>query len=181
MRNFLLIAATVILVVIISVLGLAAIKPARYTIRRSVIIQAAPEKVFALVNDLHRWPEWIPNEGTNPVKRNYSGAPAGKGAICEWEGTGNAGKGRMEIIESSPNTIRVQADWLKPFSARNVNIFTLEPQGNATQVTWTLDGENIFVLKVMTVFTTVDRLMGSHFETGLAGLKSAAEKMSPDF
>ena len=177
MRNFLLIAAAVILVGIISVLVLAALKPARFTIRRSVIIQAPPQKVFALIDDLHRWPEWIPNEGNSAVKRNYSGAPAGRGAVCEWEGTGNAGKGRMEMIESSPNTIRVQADWVKPFSARNVNIFTLEPQGNATQVTWTLDGENVFMLKAMTVFTTVDRLMSSHFETGLAGLKAVAEKM----
>jgi hypothetical protein len=72
--------------------------------------------------------------------------------------------------------IRLQVDWTKPFAARNVNIFTLEPQGNATRITWKLDGENVFMLKVMTVFVSADRLMGTHFETGLASLKAAAEK-----
>jgi hypothetical protein len=72
--------------------------------------------------------------------------------------------------------IRLQADWAKPFAARNLNIFTLEPQGNATRITWVLDGENIVMLKVMTVFVSSDRLMGNHFETGLASLKTVAEK-----
>ncbi len=177
MLKFLLIAAIVIAVIILCVLAIAATKPSRFTIQRSIIIQASPEKIFALINDLHRWPEWSSNakeEAT--VTRSYSGAPAGKGAICEWEGKGNAGKGRLEIVESSPRLIRLQADWAKPFVARNINIFTLDPQGNATRVTWRLDGENVFMLKVMTVFVSADRLMGSHFETGLEGLKNAAEK-----
>lgn len=174
MFRFLLIAAIVIIVGILSVLVLAAAKPARYTVQRSITVKATPEKVFALINDLHRWPEWAADsqEDAN-VTRRYSGAPMGKGATCEWEGKG---KVRLEILESSPNVVRVQADWAKPFVARNINIFTLEPQDNATRVTWTLDGENVFLLKVMTVFMSTDRLMGSHFENGLTALKAAAEK-----
>lgn len=134
MLKFLLITALVIVVVVIGVLILAATKPARFTIQRSITVQATPEKVFVLINDLHRWPEWSADErDDSTVRRNYSGTPAGQGAVCEWEGTGSAGKGRIEIIESSPNMIRLQADWAKPFAARNLNIFTLEPQGNATR------------------------------------------------
>ena len=178
----LLIAAIVLIVIIAGVLALAASKPARFTIQRSITIQAPPEKVFALINDLHRWPEWSPDDKGDPsLTRKYSGAPLGKGAVCEWEGKGSAGKGRLEIIESSPNSIRLQADWAKPFVARNINVFTLQsqgnaPQANATRLTWMLDGENVFMLKVMTVFTTSDRIMGSHFEKGLANLKATAEK-----
>jgi hypothetical protein len=69
------------------------------------------------------------------VTRTYSGSASGKGAICEWSGKGSAGKGRLEILESSQNLIRLQADWVKPFAARNINIFTIEPQGNGTRVT----------------------------------------------
>lgn len=177
MRKFLLIAAIVIVVIVLCVLAIAATKPSRFTIQRSITVQATPEKVFGLINDLHRWSEWSPDpkeEAT--VTRSYSGAPAGEGAICEWEGKGNAGKGRLQILESSPGLIRLQADWAKPFAARNFNTFALEPQGNATRVTWTLDGENVFMLKVMTVFVSTERLMGSHFESGLAALKAAAEK-----
>ena len=177
MFKFLLVAAIVSGVVVICVFALAATKPARFTVQRSIAVQAVPEKVFALINDLRRWPEWSADErNDSTVRRSYSGAPAGKGAVCEWEGTGSSGKGRVEIVESSPNVIRLQADWAKPFAARNINTFTLEPQGNATRVTWTLDGENVFMLRVMTIFVSADRLMGSHFERGLADLKSAAEK-----
>jgi uncharacterized protein YndB with AHSA1/START domain len=176
MLKLLLIAAIVIVVIILCVFAIAAAKPSRFTIQRSTTVQATPERVIALINDLHRWPEWSDAKEEAAVTRIYSGAPAGKGAVCEWEGKGNAGKGRLEIMESSPSLIRLQADWAKPFAARNINIFTLEPQGNATRVTWTLDGENVFMLKVMTVFVSADRLMGSHFDKGLEGLKAAAEK-----
>jgi carbon monoxide dehydrogenase subunit G len=177
MLKALAIAALAIFVGVILVLALAATKPARYRIERSITIQTAPEKVFALINDLHHWPEWAPNEKDDAsITRSYSGATAGPGATAQWEGKGSAGKLRLEILESSPSLVRVQADWERPFKARNMNIFTLEPQGNSTRVTWALDGENVFALKMMTVFTSTDRLMGSHFEDGLAGLKAAAEK-----
>ena len=177
MLKLLLITAVVILAVIICVLALAATKRARFNVQRSITVQAVPEKVFALINDLRRWPEWSANEpDDSTVRRSYSGASTGKGAVCDWEGTGRAGKGRIEIVESSPNRIRLQVDWQKPFAARNINIFTLEPQGNATRITWVLDGENVFILKVMTVFVSADRLMGTHLEAGLASLKAAAEK-----
>jgi hypothetical protein len=175
MIRFLLIVVVVIVVGILVVLGLAATKPARYTVQRSITVNAAPEKAFALINDLHRWPEWN-EKGNTDVTRGYRGTPAGKGAVAEWDGKGNSGTVRLEILESSPTLIRVQADWVKPFKARNMNIFILEPQGNSTRVTWALDGENVFALKVMTVFASTDRLMGSHFESGLSALKDIAEK-----
>jgi hypothetical protein len=175
MLRFLVIVAAVIVLCILAVLALAATKPARYTVQRSITVNAAPEKALALINDLHRWPEWNEKENTDET-RNYSGAPSGQGAIAEWSGKGNAGTVWLEILESSPTLIRVQADWTKPFKARNMNVFTLEPQGNATRVTWALDGENVFALRVMTVFASTDRLMGSHFESGLAALKAAAEQ-----
>jgi len=174
MLKFLLIAAIIAGAVVICILVLAATKPARYAIQRTITVQAAREKVFDLINDLRRWPEWSEERDDSTIRRSYSGPPAGKGAICESESSRN--KVRIEIIESSPDMVRLQADWARPFAARNINIFTLEPQGNATRVTWALDGENVFMLKVMTVFVSVDRLMGGHFEAGLASLKTAAEK-----
>lgn len=179
MLKVLLIVVLATVLIAVCIVALAALKSGRFAIRRSITINASPEKVFALVNDLHRWPEWSQDtqEQTSGEHR-YSGAPAGKGAVYEWDGKGSAGRGRIEIVDSSANEIRLQADWQKPFAARNINLFTFRPKGNATQVTWELDGENVFVLKVMTVFVSVDRLMGSHFERGLAGLKAAAEKNS---
>ena len=57
MLKLLLTTAFVVIVIIICVLGLAAAKHARFTVQRSITIQVGPEKVFALINDLRRWPE----------------------------------------------------------------------------------------------------------------------------
>ena len=67
-------------------------------------------------------------------------------------------------------------DFVKPFAARNINEFTLEPAGDSTNVTWDFTGAYVYVLKVMTVFVSVDRMMGRHFETGLENLKCVAER-----
>jgi hypothetical protein len=82
----------------------------------------------------------------------------------------------MRIVEASPSFVRVDVDWKRPFVASNVNLFRLEPHGDdATRVTWTLDGENIFVLKAMSLFVGAERLMGPHLEGSLAALKRIAE------
>jgi len=166
----------VLALVILAVLALAAIRPARFTVQRSITIQAPPERVFPFLNDLHRWPEWSDTDPANAIQRSYSGQAAGKGAICDWAGAGNAGKGRMEIVDSSPAEVRLQVDWVRPFAARNFNTFMLAPEGQGTRVDWVLDSQNVFMLKIMTLFVSPDRLMGSHLEAGLASLKAAAEK-----
>jgi hypothetical protein len=83
----------------------------------------------------------------------------------------------MTIAESEPSHhILVQVDWKKPFATRNLNDFTLESAGNATRVTWTMEGNNLFPMKVMSLFVNMDRMVGHHFEAGLANLKAAAER-----
>ena len=72
--------------------------------------------------------------------------------------------------------ISITVDFVKPFAARNVNEFTLEPAGDSTNVTWDFTGAYVYVLQVMTVFVSMDRIMGRHFETGLENLKRVAER-----
>lgn len=42
-------------------------------------------------------------------------------------------------------------------------------------MTWAMYGPNTYLGKVMSVFVSMDRLIGGDFETGLSNLKSAAE------
>jgi uncharacterized protein YndB with AHSA1/START domain len=168
----------VVVVLIAGVLGLAATKPDTFSVQRSTSIKAPPEKIFAVVNDFHRWPDWSPWEKLDPgMKRTQSGAPSGKGAIYEWDGNSKAGAGRMEIIESAPAAkVGIQLDFIKPFEGHDIAEFTLVPQGDATQVTWTMHGPTPFVSKVMQVFVSMDSMIGKDFEEGLANLKALAEK-----
>lgn len=92
-------------------------------------------------------------------------------------GHGSTGQGRMLITESVPNRkVSVTVDFVKPFEARNINVFVFEPVDDSTKVTWDFDGTNVFLLKLMSVFVSMDRAMGKHFETGLENLKAAAER-----
>ena len=38
-----------------------------------------------------------------------------------------------------------------------------------------MQGTNVFMAKVMSVFVNMDRMLGAHFEAGLRDLKAAAE------
>src|SRR5437868_1510031 len=94
--------AAVIVVIIAGILIYAATKPDTFRVQRTASIKAPPDKIFALINDLHGWSAWSPYEKKDPaMKRTFSGAPNGKGAVYEWDGDKNVGKGRMEVIEAT--------------------------------------------------------------------------------
>ena len=167
-----------VLAVIAALLIYAATKPDTFALERSTSIKAPPEKIFALFNDFHHWTAWSPWEKLDPaLKRTYSGAEAGKGAVYEWEGNNKVGKGRMEIEDSvAPSKVAIDLHFLKPFEARNVAEFTLASQGDATNVTWKMHGPSPYLSKVMTLFFSMDKMVGKDFETGLANLKAVAEQ-----
>lgn len=168
-----------IVVLLAALLGYAATKPDTFRVQRSASIQAPPAKVFGLINDFHSWTSWSPWEKLDPaLKRTHSGAGSGVGAVYEWEGNKKVGQGRMEIMESSPSSkIVIKLDFIKPWQAHNTAEFMLDGQGNATNITWAMHGAQPFMLKVMTtVFFNMDKMIGKDFETGLANLKSIAEK-----
>ena len=178
-----LIVTVVTVVAITGILLFADTRPNTIEVTRSITIQAPAEKIFPLIDDFHDWPGWAPQDKEDPtMKRVYSGEESGTGAISDWQGTGNAGKGRMTITESAaPNKVVVRVDFVRPFVAHNVNEFVLEPsaepseRGTSTKVTWTMRGPNMFFMKVMGVFVNMDRMLGKHFETGLQNLKMVSE------
>lgn len=111
------------------------------------------------------------------MKRSYSGATSGKGAVYAWDGNKNMGAGRMEILDSAPpSRIAIKLDFTRPFEAHNVAEFTLVPHGGSTTVTWAMEGPSPFVATIMQVFFDMDRMVGGDFESGLGRLKLLAEK-----
>lgn len=154
----------------------AATRPDSFRLERSTTIKAPAEKIHALIDDFHNWPSWSPWEGKDPaMKRTYSGAPKGKGTIYDWDGNKNVGLGRMEITDSAPAKIVIKLDFFKPFEAHNFAEFTLTPQGESTQVTWAMHGPSPYLSKLMTIFCSMDRMVGKDFEAGLAKMKAEAE------
>jgi hypothetical protein len=172
------IAATVVVILVAALLGIAASKPDTFRVQRATSIQVPPEKIFPLINDFHSWSSWSPWENVDPaMKRTHSGAAKGTGAVYEWEGNNKVGKGRMEITEANPPAkVTIKLDFLKPFEGHNIAEFTMQSRGNATDVTWAMHGPSPFASKLFQVFVSMDALMGKQFETGLSNLKGVAEK-----
>jgi len=171
----------IILVVIVLLVGgvllVASTRPDALHVERAADVKAPPEKIFPLINDFHSWGSWSPYEKKDPgMKRTYSGATAGKGAIYEWDGNIDVGQGRMEILDSTPSQIRIKLDFMKPLEGHDIATFTMKPDGNATKVTWAMDGPTPFLGKLIGVFMNMDTMIGTDFEAGLANLKTLTEQ-----
>jgi uncharacterized protein YndB with AHSA1/START domain len=168
----------VVVVLVAAVLIYAATKPDQFRIQRTASISAPAEKIFPLINDFHTWSVWSPWEKLDlAMKKTHSGAPQGKGAVLEWDGNKDVGTGRMEVLESIPSSkILIKLDFLKPFEAHNQAEFTLAPNTGSTQVTWAMYGPQPYIVKVMSLFCSMDKMVGGQFEKGLADLKALAEK-----
>jgi uncharacterized protein YndB with AHSA1/START domain len=151
-----------------------------YTVERSVTIDASPARIYEQIADFHNWTGWSPWEGVDPdLKRTYSGAESGAGAVYGWSGNRKAGQGRMEITDTTePSRVQIDLTFEKPWKSRNDTIFAIQPVGSQSRVTWLLTGKKTFMTKVMGIFKSMDKLLGPDFEKGLADLKVATEKSS---
>jgi hypothetical protein len=156
------------------------LRPANFRIERSTLIKAAPEKIYKHVADFHNWMAWSPWEGLDPeLKRTYSGPNEGVGATYAWEGNNKVGAGRMELTKADPKTgLSLKLDFLRPFKANNLTdiTFTADPDGGGTRVNWAMYGPQPFMARLMTIFVSMDKMVGKDFEKGLAQLKAVSEK-----
>ena len=111
------------------------------------------------------------------MKKIYSGAASGSGAVYAWEGNAEVGQGSIEITDSAPPTrVALGLHMIKPFAGDNQVVFTLEARGDSTTVTWAMTGTRNYIVKLMGLFFSMDKMTGKDFEAGLAKLKAAAEK-----
>jgi hypothetical protein len=169
-----------VLMVVVALLIYTATRPDTFRITRATLVKAQPDTLFALINDLRRHAAWGPWESLDPaMKRVYSENSRGVGASYAWVGNHQAGTGRIEITESVPyDRVRMKLDYLQPFEAHNSVEFTLDRQGATTLVTWSMQGTNNFMGKLMGLLFS-DRLIGGMFEKGLSNLKALAESAAP--
>lgn len=170
--------ALTVVVLVTALLLFATTKPDTFMVQRSTTIKAPPDRIFALINDFNNWGQWSPWEKLDTaMTRTYSGAASGVGAVYAWSGNKDVGSGRMEITESMPYAkITLALDFLTPFESHNTTEFALTPVGDSTTVTWTMRGPNQYIGKVMSVFVSMDKLIGKDFVAGLTNLKAATEQ-----
>jgi len=152
---------------------------ATFSVTREVTVDAAPERVRALLVDFRSWRAWSPWEDMDPdMQRTYSGPAQGLGARYQWSGNPKAGEGEMEIVDVRPTRVAVGLTFHAPVPAENVITFELLPgevAGRATtRVACTMTGSRTAVMELFGRLY-LDHALGKEFDRGLAALKAAAE------
>lgn len=152
-------------------------QPEDFKITRTASIAATPDKVFAQINDFHKWDAWSPWAKLDPnMKTTYSGPDSGAGASYSWTGNDQVGDGKMTITESHPSEhIKIDLEFIKPFAAKNVTEFMIKANGDRSDVTWTMTGKNNFIAKAFNLMMDMDKLVGGDFEKGLSQMKTIVE------
>jgi uncharacterized protein YndB with AHSA1/START domain len=175
MRIFKIILLSIVAIaVLLAIVGF--LLPSKYSVSRSIVINAPAEKVYALIAAPREWARWtVWNRRDPAMKITYSGPASGQGAKWAWDSK-SEGTGWMEFTAAEPNR-RVEYILVFPeFETRSRGALTLLPEGSATGVTWAMSGE-VGANPFKHYFAAfMDRMVGPDFEGGLANLKALAEK-----
>jgi uncharacterized protein YndB with AHSA1/START domain len=172
--------AIILGVIVVAIAGLliyASGRPDEFSITRSTLINARPEKVYSLLDDFKLWTKWSPFE-TPDLKRSYGVNTKGDGATYAWEG-GQSGSGNMVIDETTPpSQLAITLNMTAPVKSQNKILFTVTPEGAGSRVSWMMSNHETLLFKVVHVFMNPEAMMGPIFDQGLAKLKAEAEAQS---
>ena len=171
--------AAAIAVLVLGFVAIVATRPNEFRISRSATMAAPAERVFAQVNDFHKWNDWSPWAKLDPnAKNSFSGPDAGEGATFGWAGNDQVGEGKMTITESRPGElVRLKLMFIKPMEDSSDTEFRFKPDGEKTTVTWTMSGTyKDFMSKAICMCMNMDKMMGEKFDEGLASIKAIVEK-----
>jgi hypothetical protein len=141
----------------------------QYTVERSRMVEASADRVYPLLADFHQWTRWSPWEDVDPdLRRSYGGAETGRGSTYAWSGNRKAGAGNMTITDAETDRlVDIDLVFEKPFKARNRTTFTLTAQGDATVVTWRMEGPRPLAMRLLGPLMNPDKFIGNDFDKGL--------------
>lgn len=148
----------------------------KFTVLRSVEINAPPSVVYPLVADPRAWQKWsVWNRRDPSMQMSFSGEPMGAGAGWAWISE-SQGNGRMAFTAAEPNEKIVFNLFFDEFNSVSSGTFLFEPIGNGTRVSWVMNGDMGGNPLMRWFALASDKMIGGDFAAGLANLKAVAEK-----
>ena len=148
----------------------------KFSVTRSVLIDAAPERVYPLVADPRAWARWAEWQQRDPsMQLDYSGAASGAGARWAWK-SASEDDGEMSFTAAEPDRRVAYALYFPDFGTTSAGELRLLPEAGGTRVSWSIDGDmgHNPLFHWMALFA--DDIVGKDFDAGLARLKALAEK-----
>lgn len=173
--------AWILLGIIVFLLLVSFFLPASVRIERSKYIPASPSTVYALLNNLKTYDDWMPWNRIDPqMQKTYGPLTTGQGAYYSWSSTNKqVGSGTLTITGSQPDKQVLTSLQFGDMPA-TVGGWDLLNKDSGTLVNWYMNaqmtGPNPFysiVGKYMGLF--MDKMIGPDFEQGLDSLSSLAQ------
>lgn len=169
-----------VVAVLAIVVGLGFALPDKAHVERDIVINAPPEKVFALVSDFNQWNRWSPWADLDP-NAAYEITGAGVGHRMSWTSKDpNVGNGVQTVTAIEPPSRLVTHLEFGDMGKADAT-FTITPEGGSTRVVWSLDSKMRdgvpFLMQPMATYMGffMDGMLGKDYEKGLANLKRLAE------
>jgi effector-binding domain-containing protein/ribosome-associated toxin RatA of RatAB toxin-antitoxin module len=172
-----------VLLVAAAAFGYGMTLPNTMHFERSTLIAAPPCTVYAQIDNFRNFNKWSPWQQYDPQMQNtIEGPPIGVGARQTWSGNAQVGTGTQEIVEVQRCRMLKSRLAFGGFEDnRYLASFALAPAGEATEVTWSLDGEFGGGLHEQVLSRYFARFAGDmvarDYETGLANLRALVEKL----
>ncbi len=156
---------------------IAAIMPGKYSIQKTITINAPQQNVFGKVADFNNYRDWNPWQKMEPdAKSTISGTASTKGHRYEWDGK-KIGAGSLTVNElKGTDAIHIDLEFLRPWKAKANDDWKFEKAGEGqTKVTWSNDGPLAYPMGRL-MGPMISKNLNIQFEQGLKNLKEMCEK-----
>ncbi|WP_309397034.1 SRPBCC family protein [Cerasicoccus maritimus] len=142
----------------------------KFSVERSVLLNAPRGKVYATVRDFHQWPQWSPWLICEP---DADLEFAKDGRRYAWNGQ-FVGAGDIVVTKEEEGvSIDYDLTFLKPFKSKSKVRFEFANAGDQTKVIWKMDSSLPFFLFFLTKM--MKNMIGMDYERGLLMLKNYVE------
>ncbi|MDQ8187464.1 SRPBCC family protein [Pelagicoccus sp. SDUM812002] len=174
MRKFFLAIFSIFSLLFIAAIAVGFFLSNEFTVSRSVVVKASPEKVYALIGDLEQWSVWGPwKDADENLQVSLGEQTSGVGASQSWVGTD--GDGRLVFTEADPES-GIAFDLLFNEDAfANISSITYERVDEGLVVTWEMSGSVPAPVVGGYLAWMMPDMISPMFDDGLAKLKAAAE------
>ena len=165
------------LVIVIAVISVAAqFLPAKWTVTRTVVVNAQPASIYPLLVNIKNWQQWNAFSTKDPaIEHAYPTVDAGPGAKDFWKSK-KFGDGNATITQADPATgIEFELRFDRMPNAVSPAEMKFSPVNGGTQITYTVSGKHGHnpAHRIFGLF--MDKFLGPMFDESLANVKRLAE------
>ncbi|MGY5849693.1 SRPBCC family protein [Salegentibacter sp. F14] len=149
-----------------------------YDLSRTMVINASKEEIFNYVSQLKKQPSWVPWFKRDPYAvLKFKGKDGIEGAGLYWRGNKKVGEGTQKIIKLKPPAImETRLLFVRPIKLNSLTYIGLkELEPKKSKIVWGVRGLFPFPLSIISIFYSVDKLLGDDLEKGLINLKAIME------